>query len=76
VSYSADGTKLMYGSEGADSAVQAADAPERPAAKSPSDKGGSEDAGDEGGTPSLKVGAVILAVGVAAFLGLRRLRRG
>ncbi|MFF5440850.1 WD40 repeat domain-containing protein [Streptomyces achromogenes] len=76
VSYSADGTKLMYGSEGAESSVQAADAPERPAAKSPSAEGGSGDAGDKGGTPSLKVGAVILAVGVAAFLGLRRLRRG
>ncbi|MFF9583100.1 WD40 repeat domain-containing protein [Streptomyces achromogenes] len=76
VSYSADGTKLMYGSEGAESSVQAADAPERPAAKSPSGKGGSGDSGDKGGTPSLKVGAVILAVGVAAFLGLRRLRRG
>ncbi|MFF8999372.1 WD40 repeat domain-containing protein [Streptomyces achromogenes] len=76
VSYSADGTKLMYGSEGAESSVQAADAPERPAAKSSSGKGGSGDAGDKGGTPSLKVGAVILAVGVAAFLGLRRLRRG
>ncbi|MFF5473060.1 WD40 repeat domain-containing protein [Streptomyces achromogenes] len=76
VSYSADGTKLMYGSEGAESSVQAADAPERPAAESPSAEGGSGDAGDKGGTPSLKVGAVILAVGVAAFLGLRRLRRG
>ncbi|MGW8695789.1 WD40 repeat domain-containing protein [Streptomyces eurythermus] len=75
VSYSADGTKLMYGSEGADSSVQAADAPERSAAESPSGEGSSDGSGDKGGTPSLKVGAVILAVGVAAFLGLRRLRR-
>ncbi|MEU3523702.1 WD40 repeat domain-containing protein [Streptomyces sp. NPDC038707] len=76
VSYSADGTKLMYGSEGADSAVQAADAPDRPAGGSPSATAGSEGPGDGDGTPSLKVGAVILAVGVAAFLGLRWLRRG
>ncbi|AKN71004.1 membrane protein [Streptomyces sp. PBH53] len=76
VSYSADGTKLMYGSEGADSAVQAVDAPGRPAAESPSTGGGSGDAADGGGRGSLKVGAVIVAVGVAALFGLRRLRRG
>ncbi|MFF5534204.1 WD40 repeat domain-containing protein [Streptomyces cinerochromogenes] len=76
VSYSADGTKLMYGSEGADSAVQAADAPDRPAAKSPSAKGSSGGSADKGSGGSLKVGAVIVAVGVAALFGLRRLRRG
>ncbi|MER6682457.1 WD40 repeat domain-containing protein [Streptomyces olivaceoviridis] len=75
VSYSADGTRLMYGSEGADSAVQAVDAPGRPDAGSPS-KGGSGTSADEGGGGSLKVGAVIVAVGVAALFGLRRLRRG
>ncbi|QTD99238.1 WD40 repeat domain-containing protein [Streptomyces cyanogenus] len=76
VSYSADGSKLMYGSEGADSAVQAVDAPDRPAAaKSPSRGGGSGATADGSGT-GLKVGAVIVAVGVAALFGLRRLRRG
>ncbi|MEV6803991.1 WD40 repeat domain-containing protein [Streptomyces sp. NPDC017248] len=74
VSYSADGTELMYGSEGAESTVQAKDAPERPA-NSPSASGSPHAAEDEGGTPSLTVGAVILAAGVAAFLGLRWLRR-
>ncbi|WP_225824519.1 WD40 repeat domain-containing protein [Streptomyces naphthomycinicus] len=74
VSYSADGTKLMYGSEGADSAVKAVDAPDLPAAKSPSASGGSGGK-DEGGGASLKVGAVIVAAGVAAVFGLRRLRR-
>ncbi len=75
VSYSADGTKLMYGSEGADSAVQAVDAPDRPDAGSPQAEGGSDASADKGGG-SLKVGAVIVVVGVAALFGLRRLRRG
>ncbi|MFF8906527.1 TolB-like translocation protein [Streptomyces olivaceoviridis] len=76
VSYSADGTKLMYGSEGANSAVQAVDAPGRPGAGSSSAKGGSGTSADEGGGGSIKVGAVIVVVGVAALFGLRRLRRG
>ncbi|WP_251093890.1 WD40 repeat domain-containing protein [Streptomyces sp. Caat 7-52] len=76
VSYSADGTKLMYGSEGADSAVQAVDAPDRPAGKAPSTSGGSGDSADKGGGGSLKIGAVIVVVGVAALFGLRRLRGG
>ncbi|WP_030734667.1 hypothetical protein [Streptomyces sp. NRRL S-31] len=75
VSYSADGTRLMYGSEGAESAVQAKDAPDRPAA-SPSAGDGGPHAAEKDGSPSLTVGAVIIAAGVAAFLGLRRLRRG
>ncbi|MEU0337094.1 WD40 repeat domain-containing protein [Streptomyces sp. NPDC006193] len=75
VSYSADGTKLMYGSEGAGSAVQAVDAPARPGGTSPS--AGGTPAGDGGsGAGALKVGAVIVAVGLAALFGLRRLRRG
>ncbi|POX65232.1 hypothetical protein C3492_01030 [Streptomyces sp. Ru62] len=76
VSYSADGTKLMYGSEGADSAVQAVDAPDRPDAESPSSKGDPGASADKSAGGSLKIGAVIVAVGAAALLGLRRLRRG
>ncbi|MEU3857053.1 WD40 repeat domain-containing protein [Streptomyces sp. NPDC028722] len=76
VSYSADGTKLMYGSEGADSAVRAEDAPARPGAKSPSANGGSGASEDKGGGGGIKVGAVIVVVGLAALFGLRRLRRG
>ncbi|MFF8727995.1 WD40 repeat domain-containing protein [Streptomyces sp. NPDC015171] len=75
VSYSADGTKLMYGSEGAGSAVKAEDAPDRPDAKSPSASGGPDAGGGTGGGAGLKAGVVIAAVGVAAVLGLRRLRR-
>lgn len=76
VSYSADGTKLMYGSEGADSAVQAVDAPGRPDAESPSSKGDPATSTDKSVGGGLKVGAVIVALGAAALLGLRRLRRG
>jgi hypothetical protein len=75
LSYSADGTKLMYGSEGAGSPVQAEDAPDRPGAQSPSGEGGSSSAADQAGSTSLRVGAVVLAVGAAAVFGLRRLRR-
>ncbi|MFE1880340.1 WD40 repeat domain-containing protein [Streptomyces diastatochromogenes] len=79
VSYSLDGTKLMYGSEGADSSVEAQDAPAGAASKEPSGSGSSASAGGSGSSTgnsgSIKVGAVIVAVGAAAFFGLRRLRR-
>ncbi|KOU77693.1 membrane protein [Streptomyces sp. MMG1533] len=82
VSYSADGTKLMYGSEGADSPVTAEDAPGDSGSDSSSGSGssGSSDAGSgsggdgsDGGT--IKVGALAVAVAFVALLGLRRLRR-
>ncbi|SOD85737.1 hypothetical protein [Streptomyces sp. Ag109_G2-15] len=79
VSYSVDGTKLMYGSEGADSSVEAQDAPAGAASKEPSGSGSSASADGSGSSTgnsgSIKVGAVIVAVGAAAFFGLRRLRR-
>lgn len=76
ISYSADGTKLMYGSEGADSAVQAQDAPDLPNGKSPSGKGGSDAAGGGGsGDTGIKFGGAAVAVVALAFFGLRRLRR-
>ncbi|MEV0905676.1 WD40 repeat domain-containing protein [Streptomyces hokutonensis] len=79
VSYSADGTKLMYGSEGTDSPVQAEDAPEgaSSASKSPSE-GGSSASGDDSGSDSgknLKVGAVAVLIVCGAVIGLRRLTR-
>lgn len=79
VSYSADGTKLMYGSEGTDSPVQAEDAPDgaSSASKSPSE-GGSSASGDDGGSGSgknLKVGAVAVLIVFGAVIGLRRLTR-
>ncbi|MEU6197900.1 WD40 repeat domain-containing protein [Streptomyces sp. NPDC047061] len=78
LSYSADGTKLMYGSEGADSPVQAEDVPGGSGKASPSGGGssaaaGKDDSGSVGG--GAKVGAVVLGVAALALFGLRRLRR-
>ncbi|WP_405554892.1 WD40 repeat domain-containing protein [Streptomyces sp. NBC_01171] len=76
VSYSADGTTLMYGSEGAQSQVRAQDAPKggAVASKSPSTGGGSA-SGEKSGGAGLKTGAVLLALGAAAVFGMRRMRR-
>ncbi|MEU6508601.1 WD40 repeat domain-containing protein [Streptomyces sp. NPDC046942] len=76
VSYSLDGTKLLYSSEGADSEVVAEDAPGRASSESPAGKGSSGPVGGGGsGGGSYKAGAVIVAAGAAALFGLRRLRR-
>jgi hypothetical protein len=75
VSYSTDGTKLMYGSEGARSAVQAEDAPDRPAAESPSGGGSSATGGDTSGGTGVKIGAAVLAAGALTLFGLSRRRR-
>ncbi|MFF4311580.1 WD40 repeat domain-containing protein [Streptomyces sp. NPDC001507] len=78
VTYSADGTKLLYGSEGVDSPVQAEDVPGGSGrASSPSAGSGSAAGGDGGSSPSAgaKVGAVAVGVAVLALFGLRRLRR-
>ncbi|BDH03211.1 WD40 repeat domain-containing protein [Streptomyces seoulensis] len=76
VSYSADGTELMYGSEGAQSQVRALDAPKggAVASKSPS-AGGSSASGEKGDEGGFKIGAVLLALGAAAVFGMRRMRR-
>ncbi|MFD4787621.1 WD40 repeat domain-containing protein [Streptomyces sp. NPDC058459] len=76
VSYSADGTELMYGSEGAQSQVKALDAPTggAVATKSPA-PGGSSASGAKSDGGGLKIGAVLLALGAAAVFGMRRLRR-
>jgi hypothetical protein len=75
-SFSADGTKLMLGSEGAGSAVVAKDAPGDSASASPSNGGSSAEAdGDSGGFDgNLKVGALAVAA-VALVFGFRRLFR-
>ncbi|GGR90958.1 hypothetical protein GCM10010269_32640 [Streptomyces humidus] len=80
VSYSADGTRIMYGSEGAGSSVAAEDAPEGASSgsKSPSGGGSSSASGDDGGsaaTGGVKVGALAVVAVCAVFFGLRRLRR-
>ncbi|HEY8980671.1 MAG TPA: WD40 repeat domain-containing protein [Streptomyces sp.] len=79
VTYSADGRKLLYGSEGEGSGVVARDAPD--ADKSSSQKGSSSsskpgsgtDDGDSGG--GVTKGALAVAVVCAAVFGLRRLLR-
>ncbi|USQ88971.1 WD40 repeat domain-containing protein [Streptomyces phaeoluteigriseus] len=78
VTFSADGSKLMYGTEGAGSDVQAEDAPGDGAAGSPSGGGtsaGSDEGGDVGASGSVKVGAVAVVVVLLGLFGLGRLRR-
>jgi MYXO-CTERM domain-containing protein len=79
VTYTDDGTRLLYGSEGSDSSVQAEDAPggsSSSSSKSPSGSGSSASGDDSGGSGGqIKIGAVAVAVVFAAFLGLRRLTR-
>lgn len=78
LSYSADGTRLMYGSEGAGSSVEAQDAPGGAGSgRSPSANGGPAAGaqGAGGDSRSLGIGAVAVAAGAVALFGLRRLRR-
>ncbi|MFE1438223.1 WD40 repeat domain-containing protein [Streptomyces sp. NPDC058739] len=77
VSYSADGTKLMLGMEGAGSAVEAQDAPGGSGGSdSPSSGGGSGAAadGDEGGS-GLRVEYVVIGAVALGLFGVTRLRR-
>ncbi|MFG2379571.1 WD40 repeat domain-containing protein [Streptomyces avermitilis] len=82
VTYTADGSELMYGTEGADSAVKPESVPGHrgSGAKSPSGGGGSASAqnGDSGGSHAhYKIGALTLAIALALGLGIKRLlRRG
>ncbi|MFJ8199922.1 WD40 repeat domain-containing protein [Streptomyces sp. NPDC096152] len=77
VTYSADGSKLLYGSEGENSPVQAEDVPGGGSAKTPSANGGSDSGGSggAGADSGLKAGAVAVAVAAAAVFALSRLRR-
>lgn len=77
VSYSPDGTKILLGMEGADSEVEAQDAPGDGGSESPSGSGSSSPSGSDGGGTSdgtIKIGALALGA-VAALFGLRRLFR-
>ncbi|MFJ8505768.1 WD40 repeat domain-containing protein [Streptomyces avermitilis] len=82
VTYTADGSELMYGTEGADSPVKPESVPgySGSGTKSPSGDGGSasaEDGGSGGTHANYKVGALALAVALALGLGVKRLlRRG
>ncbi|MFB7593565.1 WD40 repeat domain-containing protein [Streptomyces sp. NPDC056160] len=78
ITYSVDGTKLLYGSEGADSPVQVRDAPDGGGgdAKSPAGKSSSSPSDNKGGTSGkLTTGAVAVLVAVLAVFGVGRLRR-
>jgi hypothetical protein len=78
VTYTADGSTLLYGSEGADSSVEPESVPGGGGggSKSPS-SGGSSAVSGGGVSGNLKVGAIAVAVACAVVLGFRRLlRRG
>ncbi|AWW38978.1 WD40 repeat domain-containing protein [Streptomyces cadmiisoli] len=79
VTYSADGTRLLFGSEGEQSPVEAEDVPGgsgEEGAESPSRNGDSADGGGNGtDRAGLTTGAVAVAAACLALLGLRRLRR-
>ncbi|MEV6169222.1 WD40 repeat domain-containing protein [Streptomyces sp. NPDC051954] len=76
VTYSVDGKKLMLGSEGAGSEVEAKDVPYGSSGSSDSPSGsGSSAAGGDGDNDNLKVGALAVAVGLAVVLGFKRLLR-
>jgi hypothetical protein len=77
VTYTPDGSKLMYGSEGKDSPVQPGSVPGGGSdSKSPSEGGGSASAGGSGGgMSSAAKGALALAAVLVAGFGLKRLLR-
>ncbi|MFJ5777571.1 WD40 repeat domain-containing protein [Streptomyces sp. NPDC093094] len=77
VSYSADGSKLLLGMEGADSPVEAQDAPGGGSSEGsgkPSGSGGDGASGDGGGS-GLKAEYLIVAAVAAGLFGVVRLRR-
>ncbi|MGV9450144.1 WD40 repeat domain-containing protein [Streptomyces sp. NPDC003635] len=78
VTYTADGSQLMYGAEGSDSSVEPEDAPDAPAeedSESPSGNGSSASDGDDGDGGDYKVGALAVAAVFAGVFVFRRLLR-
>ncbi|MBC2904593.1 WD40 repeat domain-containing protein [Streptomyces cupreus] len=76
VTYTADGTKLMYGAEGSESSVEPEDAPgDTGDSKSPSGEGSSASGEDSGGGGDYKVGALAVAAVFAVVFAFRRLLR-
>ncbi|MFE5191313.1 WD40 repeat domain-containing protein [Streptomyces sp. NPDC056628] len=76
VAYSPDGSKIMLGSEGVNSAVVAKDAPGDTGSDSSSSGGSSASPdGDDGTDGTLKVGAVAVLAVLVVFFALRRLFR-
>ncbi|MFD6417292.1 WD40 repeat domain-containing protein [Streptomyces sp. NPDC060194] len=86
VTYSADGSALMYGSEGAGSGVvrvplsgeERAESPRPRASSSPGagGDGAGGAAGDDAGGSVSGTGLLVIGIGVAAVLGLRRVLKG
>jgi WD40 repeat protein len=78
VTYSADGTRLLYGTEGTGSSVAVEDVPGGDKSSSGGGSSASADGGDsgaDGGGGNLKVGAIAVAVAAAVLFGFRRLLR-
>ncbi|MFJ2016843.1 MULTISPECIES: WD40 repeat domain-containing protein [Streptomyces] len=83
VTYTVDGSKLMYGSEGAGSRVQSGDLPGRQedghggGSGASSGKGGAQagSAGERLPDTDYKVGGLVLVVGLALVFGIKRLFR-
>ncbi|MFE1286975.1 WD40 repeat domain-containing protein [Streptomyces sp. NPDC058751] len=79
ITYTTDGSKLLYGSEGAGSTVEPEDVPGAAGSgsNSPSKGGGSasEDGSGDGMGGEVKVGAIAVAALFAVFLGFKRLLR-
>lgn len=80
MTYTTDGSRILYGSEGAGSTVVARDAPGGGSggSDSSSGSGGSQAAqgdGDHGTSSGFKTGALALGVGIVVLWGLKRLLR-
>ncbi|MEW2570796.1 WD40 repeat domain-containing protein [Streptomyces sp. NPDC047070] len=76
VTYTPDGSTLLYGSEGSGSSVEPGSVPGRSSSgDGKSSGGGSADGGDDGANGNFKMGAVALAVAFAVVYGLKRLFR-
>jgi hypothetical protein len=78
VTYTPDGSELMYGSEGADSSVQPESVPgyHGSGSTSPSTDGSSASGSDgDGLSGGFKVGAIAVAAAFAVIIGFRRLLR-
>ncbi|WP_328494865.1 WD40 repeat domain-containing protein [Streptomyces sp. NBC_00414] len=79
MTYTPDGSTLLYGSEGAGSSVEAGTVPGGGGSdgKSSSGGGSSADGGDDGPNGDFKTGAIVVVVAFAIVYGLKRLfRRG
>ncbi|MEW2396869.1 WD40 repeat domain-containing protein [Streptomyces sp. NPDC046862] len=78
VTYTTDGAKILYGTEGEGSTVVARDAPGGGGSDSSSGSGGSENAqgsGGDGTSSGFKTGAIAVGAGLVVLWGLKRLLR-